>query len=83
MNYYYDTSNGVYVIELNSINNNEDYQAMLKEISLKEMEHGNNIYYIYYYCYKDINYCIIDFQKRKFSNEDIESIISPENRRSK
>ncbi len=73
MSYLYDGNKKLYIISLEGITDEKEYQGLLNEITIIEMSRGNNIYYTFYD--SECKYCIIDFHKRMYTKEEIDSII--------
>ena len=69
MEYYYDKDNDFYVIKLNGSVNHVEYMKILKEIIQNEKRPDINVYYST--ITNDFKYVIIDFNKRKLSDEEI------------
>ncbi len=69
MEYYYDSSNDIYVIKLDERANQKEYLHILKKI-LQDEKRGD--LRVYYSTFTDgYEYVIIDFNNRKLSNEEI------------
>ena len=74
MEYYYDKDNDFYVIELNGVFNQNEYMKVLKKI-LNEEKRGDLL--VYYSTFtKDSKYVVIDFEKRKFTDEELSELLS-------
>ena len=79
MYYFYNSKKDVYVINLIDIKKNNEFQNILREISLMEIRNDNYQYNTYFN--KDYTGCIVDFNRQSFTQDDIENIINNENER--
>ena len=78
MEYYYDSDNDFYVIILNNIFNQKEYLKVLKEIIQKDSRGDLNVYYTTFT--NNFEYVILDFHKRKLSNEEIINLLNKKKR---
>ena len=78
MEYYYDNDNDFYVITLNGSLNQVKYMKIIKEIIKNEKRPDINVYYST--MTNDFKYVIIDFNKRKLSNERIMYLLNNKKR---
>ena len=72
MDYRMDRENNLYIIRIDSLND-----AVFKKVISKILEiRGLNdkVYAYYTYFTKDYSYCILDFNKRKYTDDEIEMI---------
>lgn len=78
MEYYYDSSNDIYVIKLDEKANQKEYLRILKQI-LQDEKRGD--LRVYYSTFTDgYEYVIIDFNNRKLSNEEIFTFLQEKRR---
>ena len=78
MEYYYDSSNDIYVIKLDERANQKEYLHILKQI-LQDEKRGD--LRVYYSTFTDgYEYVIIDFNNRKLSNEEIFTFLQEKRR---
>ena len=78
MEYYYDSSNDIYVIKLDEKANQKEYLHILKQI-LQDEKRGD--LRVYYSTFTDgYEYVIIDFNDRKLSNEEIFTFLQEKRR---
>ncbi len=78
MEYYYDSDNDFYVIILNNIINQKEYLKILKEIIQNDSRGDLNVYYTTFT--NNFEYVILDFNKRKLSNEEIINLLNKKKR---
>lgn len=78
MEYYYDKDNDFYVIKLNGSVNHVEYMKILKKIIQNEKRPDINVYYST--ITNDFKYVIIDFNKRKLSDEEIMYLLNNKKR---
>lgn len=78
MEYYYDSSNDIYVIKLDERANQKEYLHILKQI-LQDEKRGD--LRVYYSTFTDgYEYVIIDFNNRKLSKEEIFTFLQEKRR---
>ena len=78
MEYYYDNDNDFYVIKLNGKTNHTEYTRILREIIHNEKRPDINVYYST--VTNNFEYVIIDFNKRKFSDQEIMELLNNKKR---
>lgn len=73
MEYYYDQDNDFYVIKVNGKINQSEYEKILRNIIYNETRADIQVYYST--VTNDFQYIIIDFNKRKLTDNDIIELI--------
>ena len=72
MNYIIDQKDNFCIIKMDTLND-EIFQQVINEI-LEIKGLTDKIYVYYTYFTKDYSYCILDFNRRKYNEEEIEKI---------
>ena len=73
MDYKIDRENNLYIIKIDSLNNEVFHKVIKNIIEIHNIQ--DKIYCYYTYFNKDYSYCIIDFNRKKFNNDEVEEII--------
>lgn len=74
MNYIIDRENNLYIIKIGKTINDKVFQKVINEIiDIRNLKDKLYVYYTYFN--KDATYCILDFNKRKLTDEDVNNIV--------
>ena len=73
MDYIYDNANKVYIIDIDDITNDRDYQKTLRQISFEEMHKGNFKSHTYFN--HAFTHCVVDFLRKYIDQDTIEMIV--------